>query len=138
MSDTSLNPVLVFACDSHGNNFDKYPQCENLNAQYIICRGSDIHQLKLETLQFLHPLSVLPDTPVIIKIAAGINDILNSISKTQALNADSILLKLEKYRSHIYYLIFHGPWSVLLLFQRSLFAALSCEFPFTKSSVYCQ
>ena len=73
----------MFACDSRCNNFDKYPQCENLNVQYIIRRGSDIHQLELETPQFLHSLSVLPYTPVIIKIATGINDILNSMSKTQ-------------------------------------------------------
>ena len=48
-----------------------------LKVQYIIRGGSDIHQLELETIQFLCPLSILPDTPVIIIIAAGIKDILN-------------------------------------------------------------
>ena len=101
MSDTSQNPIFVFACDSRGNNFDKYPQSENFNVQYIIRRGYAIQQLELETLHFLNSLSIPPGTPVIIKIAAGINDILNSISSSQPFNADSILLKLEKFRSNL-------------------------------------
>ena len=46
--------------------FDKYANCEILK----------VHQLELETFQFLHSLSILQDT-----LAAGINNILNSISK---------------------------------------------------------
>ena len=67
----------MFACDSRGNNFDQYSQCKDFNIHYTINRGSEIYQLELETLNFLRSLPVARGTPVIIKIAASINDILN-------------------------------------------------------------
>ena len=65
------------------------------NVNYIIRRGSDITQLQLETQDFLRTISFSNDTPVIGKIAAGINDVLNTISAGQTFTAESILIKLE-------------------------------------------
>ena len=109
MSDSST-PIFVFACDSRGNNFNQYQQCQDIPINYIIRRGSDISQLQLETLEFLRSLSVSHDTPVIVKIAAGINDILNTISAAQTFTADSILLKLENFRKCVLSVI---PWALV-------------------------
>lgn len=109
MSSSELNPpVFVFVCDSRGNNFDKYTQPDDLNIHYIIRRGYDVNSLQSETLKYIESISVNPSTPVFVKIAAGINDILNKIANGEEWTAYNILDKLIEFRERVRHII---PWA---------------------------
>ena len=103
--------LCLFVADSRANNFNLYQQPPNLNLYYVIQRGATIDQLIKRTHQEILKLNIQKQH-VLVKIAAGINDILNKHQdhtgvhiKLSSYTAENIIDKLLTFRSVVKTLI---------------------------------
>ena len=99
-TESEIQCLLV--ADSRANSFDNYEQPTDIKVHYIIRRGANIKQLLDETLQYLtsHDIPKL----YFVKIAAGINDLLDKVSGAlipSQLSVDSFILKLIDFRKAV-------------------------------------
>lgn len=106
MQSSSPDHFCLFVSDSRGNNFDRYTQPRDLNIHYVIQRGATIEKLTFLSRNALFHHS--PTNHVIVKIAAGINDILTKTNGPKGtlvqladVSADDIIQKLLTFRSVI-------------------------------------
>lgn len=110
MQSTS-DHLCVLVADSRANNFDKYKQPHDLNIHYIIQRGATIEQLTSRTRTEI--VSLTTKKYILVKIAAGINDILEKytdctgthIRLSTTSSAETIINKLLVFRSVVKTLI---------------------------------